>query len=167
VITQVKTSILNCLVKGYPCAKIPPPAVPRLSAPFGKGGGATRGGILVASWLRTRVFQQPLRTLNPIRGQSPDDVHWFDTYTHDLPDEPDNIFLIVRSVWIGFDAAAFVLRGRFSSRGTVSLRAQRSNLCPSFSSSARLLRRLRLLAMTAFAYFQNTLSELWWVDDPL
>jgi hypothetical protein len=30
-------------------------------APFAKGGRATRGGIFVASWLRTRVFQQPLR----------------------------------------------------------------------------------------------------------
>jgi hypothetical protein len=49
------------------------------------------------------------------------------------------------------------LRGCFRSCCPVSLRAPRSNLCPSSSSSARLLRRLRLLAMTAVAYLQNTL----------
>jgi hypothetical protein len=56
-------------------------------------------------------------------------------------------------------SSTFSLRGCFRSCCPVSLRAPRSNLCPSFSSSARLLRRLRLLAMTAVAYFHNTLLD--------
>src|SRR6266508_2192298 len=39
--------------------------------------------------------------------------------------------------------------------GVVSLRAQRSNLCPCLSASERLLRRLWLLAMTPPIRFSN------------
>jgi len=52
--------------------------------------------------------------------------------------------------------SSFVCQGVFEKSGIESLRAQRNNLCP----EKRLLRRLRLLAMTAPPPFSNTLLDV-------